>query len=67
MEARNKFETGVGMRFGLEQQKGEYYCDWQQLLVEFERQHGMERGVVIRKLVKDLFRGKLKWIALPPK
>ncbi|CAL6088649.1 GTP-binding_protein [Hexamita inflata] len=66
IKPEDKFKSGVGMTYGQAAQVGEFYCDYMQLLLEFEAKLGMERGVVGRKLVKDLFKGKLLWIALPP-
>lgn len=62
----DKFKTGVGMTFGEKKQEGEYFCTYDQLLRAYEDKYGTEYGVIGRKIVKDLFCGRLLWIALPP-
>eukprot|EP00703_Trepomonas_sp_PC1_P005844 JAP90762.1 GTP-binding protein [Trepomonas sp. PC1] len=61
-----KWETGVGMHYGQKKWEGEYYCSYQELLKEFEDKRGKERGIVGRQIIKDLFKGRLLWIANPP-
>ena len=66
LRPQSKFETGVTLCHGTAAAPGEPHCTAQELLEEFARVFRITQGAVGRRVVKDLFCGKLRWIALPP-
>lgn len=65
----DKFETGIGLEHGSKPRADnkEFYCSYEQLLNEFNEKHGINFGTVGKRLVKDLFAGKLLYLSTPPK
>ncbi|KAH0574712.1 GTP-binding protein [Spironucleus salmonicida] len=60
-----KFSTGVGMAFG-EVKSSVFYTNWSDLLTAMTLKTGFEQGQCARRIVKDIFKGKLRWVQLPP-